>query len=180
MKKLIVILIAAFVPVFLIAQDTPLSSLYDRYVSQKGFETTEILPGSMSFEPGATADYPKLGEMIKDIEKIRIVKFDSGSGDADMDKFWKKIQKAAGDDIYTEVVTVNSDNEQVRIVMMKSASGNTREIALMAKSGKGVMLLTVTGDMNFSEMFSLENMKGLREMGELFMHQEGGCTHDAK
>lgn len=177
MKKLIVILMAALSPIFLIAQDTPLSSLYDRYANQTGFETTEILPGAMSFEPGTAAGYAQLGEMMKEIEKIRFVKSDSGSGH-EMEKFWKKILKAAGDDGYTEVVTVNSDDKQIRMVMMKSVSGNTREIGIIAKSDKGVVLLTVTGDMDFSKMFSPENMKGLREMAEHFMNEKGGCPHD--
>jgi hypothetical protein len=178
MKKLIVIAIAAFLPVFLSAQDTPLSSLYDRYVSDAGYNTTEILPGSMSFEWEATGDNTHIREMLKDIEKIRIVKYDAASGNADGEKLWKKIQKAAADDNYTEVVTVNADDVMVRVLMLKSPSGNTRELAMMEKDENGVMLLTVTGDMNFSEMFSPENMKSLKEMGEMFMDHKGGCSHD--
>jgi hypothetical protein len=177
MKKLIIIVIAAILPLFLGAQDTPLSSLYDRYVSDAGYSTTEILPGSMSFEWEAADENAQIREMMKDIKKIRIVKYENASGKTDQEKFWKKIQKAVGDESYTEVVTVNGDEIIVRILMLKGPTGNTREIAMMEKDEKGVMLMTVTGDMNFSEMFSPENMKVMRDMGEYFMQEKGGCSH---
>ncbi len=70
-------MIAAFLPVILTAQNTPLSSLYDRYASEPGFETTEILPGSMSFEWEKTAENDQVKEMMQNIESIRILKYKS-------------------------------------------------------------------------------------------------------
>ena len=178
MKKLIVIMIAVFVPAFLLAQNTPLSSLYDRYVSEPGFETTEILPGSMSFEWEKSVDNVQVKEMMQNIESIRILKYKAGTGNADQDKLWKKIQKTAGDSQYIEVVTVNAENTQVNIYMIKGTAGNTREVALLERDENGIMVLTVTGNMDFSAMFSPENMQSLREMGEYYMQNKGDCKPD--
>jgi len=180
MKKLIVIMIASFIPVLLSAQDTPLSSLYDRYVSESGFETTEILPGSMSFEWEQTQENPQIKEMLQNVKSVRIVKYKAESGVADMDKYWRKIRKTAGDEQYTEVVTVNSDDVQVYMYMLKGAAGTTREVALLEKDKNGVMMVTVTGNMDFSSMFSPENMQGLREMGEYYMKNKGDCKADGQ
>jgi len=70
MKKLIIIIVVAFVPVILLAQSTPLSSLYDRYVSEPGFETTEILPGSMSFDWEKTMDNAQVKEIMQNISPL--------------------------------------------------------------------------------------------------------------
>jgi hypothetical protein len=169
-------MITVMVPSFLLAQGTPLSSLYDRYVSEAGFETTEILPGSMSFEWEKTSDNASIREMMQNIESIRILKYKAGSGSIDLDKLWNKMRKTAGDDQYTEVVTVNSDKVQVNIFMMKGPGGNTREVALLEKDENGVMMVAVTGNMDFSSLFSPENMQSLREMGEYYLQHKTECT----
>jgi len=176
MKKLIFIMIVAFVPALLLAQGTPLSSLYDRYVSDPGFTTTEILPGSMSFDWEKTMDNGQVKEMLQDIESIRILKYKVDEKNTDQDKIWKKMQKAASDDLYTEVVNVNAEDVTVNIYIIKGLEGNTREIALMVKNKEGVMMATITGNMDFSKIFSADNMQSLREMGEYFMHNKGECN----
>ena len=80
MKKLIYILVIAFLPVFLMAQDTPLSSLYDKYVGDAGFESSEILPSNMSFEWEASGENASIREMMQHIDRIRISKYDFEKG----------------------------------------------------------------------------------------------------
>jgi len=179
MKKLIFVMMAAFIPVLISAQNTPLSSLYGRYVSESGFETTEILPGSMSFEWEQSQENPQIKEMLQNVESVRIVKYKAESGISDMDKYWRKIRKTAGDEQYTEVVTVNSNDVQVYMYMLKGPAGTTREIALLEKDKNGVLMLTVTGNMDFSSMFSPENMQSLREMGDYYMKNKGDCKPES-
>ena len=178
MKKMIVLLITAFIPAFLLAQNTPLSSLYDRYVIEPGFETTEILPGSTSFEWEKSTDMGQIKEMLQSIESIRILKYKADARKADQDKLWKKMQKTAGDSQYTEFVTVNAKKIQVNIYMIKGSAGKTREIAMLERDENGIVMLTVTGNMDFSAMFSPENMRSLREMGEYYMKNKGDCKPD--
>ncbi len=180
MKKLIVIMIAVLVPSFIIAQGTPLSSLYDKYSGEPGFKTSEIMPGSMSFAWEAETEHPQVKEMMKDIEKIRLIRYDAESSQASQDKIWKKIQKSASDDQYIEVMTVSSDDFQARLLMIRGTSGNTREVALVERDKNGIMLVTITGDMNFSEMFSMENVQSISEMAGYFLHEKGGCSHEEK
>jgi hypothetical protein len=180
MKKLIVLMIVAFVPAFLPAQNTPLSSLYDQYVTDAGFETTEILPGSMSFGWEKDENNVQMKEMMQNIESIRILKYKAGAGKIDQDKLWKKMQKTAADEQYQEVVTVNADNIHVNIYMIKGPEDNTREVAMLEKGENGIMMVTVTGKMDFSSMFSPENMKALHEMGEYYLQNKGDCSDHEK
>jgi hypothetical protein len=180
MKMLLVIMIAVLVPSFIIAQDTPLSSLYDKYSGEPGFKTSEIMPGSMSFAWEAEAEHPEVKEMMKDIEKIRLIRYNAENSQASQEKIWKKIQKSASDEQYIEVMTINADDVQARLLMIRGTSGNTREVALVERDKNGIMLITVTGNMNFSEMFSAENMQNIRKMAEHFIHEKGGCSNEDK
>ena len=175
MKKLIVLIIGSFIPAFLLAQTTPLSALYDRYVSKPGFETTEILPGSMSFEWEKNVDNSTFKEMMQNIESIRILKYKATEENNEQEKLWKKIEKASSEEQYKEVVTVNAENTSAKIFMLKEPAGNTREVALIAKNEEGITVMTVTGNMDFSAMFSVENMKHIREMAEYYMKNKGEC-----
>ncbi len=85
------------------------------------------------------------------------------------------MQKTAADEQYTEVVTVNAEKVRVNMFMMKGPDGNTREIAMLERDENGIMMVTVTGNMDFSEMFSPESMKSLREMGEYYLQNKGDC-----
>lgn len=178
MKKTVLFVIVALLSVTLKAQDTPLSALYDKFIGETGFETTEILPASMNFEWESAGENSTIREMMKDIEKIRISRYENDKGNGSQEKLWKKMQKAAGNELYTEVVTVNADKVQARILMLKGEPGITREIALMEKDDEGMLLMTMTGNMNFSQMFSPENMESLREMGDYFMQMKGSCPHN--
>jgi hypothetical protein len=169
MKKLIIIMIAAFVPAILVAQNTPLSSFYDDYQGKPGFETTEIHPDAMSFEGEKNVDNARIKELMQSVEAIRILKYKTESGTIKADKLWKKMQKTASDKQYKEAVTVDAENIRVNIYIMKGTEGKTREVAILGKNDKGIMLMTVTGNMDFSQIFSKENMKSLREMGEYYL-----------
>ena len=100
MKKLIVLMITAFVPIALLAQSTPLTSLHDRCINKPGFETTEIMPGALSFDWGKEVELSQVKEMMKSIDKIRILKYNSEPDNSGLDKLWKKMQKATADEAF--------------------------------------------------------------------------------
>lgn len=177
MKQLIIILLAVFLPGLLQAQETPLSSLYNNFIGDSGVEATEVLPGSTSFEWEKDMEMSQVKEMMQSIESIRIVKYKPDHGKSRLDKNWKKIEKAASDDRYKEVMSIYSDDVMVFLYMMKGDAGTTRELALLEKDSDGFMLLTMTGNMDFSSIFNHDNMQSLREMGEYFIKQKGGCEH---
>ena len=70
---------------------------------------------------------------------------------------------------------MNAENTSAKIFMLKEPAGNTREVALIAKNEEGITVMTVTGNMDFSAMFSVENMKNIREMAEYYMKNKGEC-----
>ncbi|HPI85789.1 MAG TPA: DUF4252 domain-containing protein [Bacteroidales bacterium] len=176
MKKLTLIILVAVLPVFAMAQKTPFTQLYDKYVSEPGIQTTQILPGSTSFEWEKTADNTAIREMLNSIESIRIMKIQSDSTKVSPEKIWKNMQKAASEDAYREILTISADKVQMRMLMLRGEEGRTREVALIAREGDGVFMMTMTGNMDFSSIFSPENMKNFREIGEYYLENHSGCN----
>jgi hypothetical protein len=175
MKKLIVLMIIAFVPVILLAQNTPMTAFYQKYADKPGYETSEIFPGSMSFEWEKNMNNTAIRDMLQRIESIRILKYKKGTENAGEDKFWKKMLKTARDGQYSEVANVNADNINVHVYMMKEPGGKTKEVDLLVKDQRGVTLVTVSGTLDFSILFSKENLHNLHEMAVYFMHNKVAC-----
>jgi hypothetical protein len=174
MKKLIALIAIIGMPVILLAQATPLSSFYSKYVSELGFETTEILPGSTSYDWEKNIDAEHVKDMVKDIESIRILEY-KGEGKYTTEKLWKKMSAAVEDDLYTEVVNVDAEDMQAALYLLKGSSGTYKEVALLAFEKEEVTLITVTGDIDFKEIFSPETMQSLRELGKYYMDGKDGC-----
>jgi len=177
MKNLIIILMTVMFPVVILAQETPLSSIYNQYNGKQGYSTSEILPGAMSFSWEKDVDITQVREMLKSINTIRIVKLNPESDKGNQEKLWKKVQKAASEDQYIEMINVSADNVMVRMYALKGDGNVTREVALAVKDDDGMMLATMTGNMDFTRLFTKENMLAFRELGEQLMELKGTCPH---
>lgn len=179
MKRIALFIMVACFPVILAAQDSPFSALIDRYSGNPGFESSVILPNSTSFEWEKEVDNSSVKEMMKGIEEISVLKYQAEGNRDVSEKFWKNIQKAASDQTYTELMNVNAEDVQVRICMIKGDGGTTKEVALAVNDKDRIILITMNGTMDFSSMFSQENLKGLSEMGAYFIENKGECdNHD--
>ena len=174
MKKLIAIFAVVIFPGFAIAQETPLSSLYTKFVSEPGFETTEILPGSTSYDWEESIESGHIKDMIKDIESVRILEY-KGEGKYNPDKLWKKMTSAVDNGMYTEVVNVGSDKEKAVVYMLKESNGVFREIALIARDDDGITMVTVTGNIDLKKIFSPETMESLHGLGKYYMKDHREC-----
>lgn len=177
MKNLILILMTVLLPVVILAQETPLSSIYSHYNGKAGYSTSEILPGAMSFSWEKDVDISQVKEILKSISSIRIVKLNPESDKGNQEKLWKRVQKAASEDQYIEMINVSADNVMVRMYALKGEGNVTKEIALAVKDNDGMMLATMTGNMDFTKLFTKENMQAFRELGGQLMEMKGSCPH---
>ena len=166
MKKLIMALVVSLVPLFIMAQDTPLSGLYDKYVSKSQYSAKEILPSAMNTKWEKDISGEAIKKVIDEVNSIRILSTDKGRHP--QKSLWKSISKSISEADYTQVLDVNSNKESIRIYYLKGMDGNMKEFALTMNKPSKVMLITVTGDMDMSTLFSKDLMQELKTLGENF------------
>jgi hypothetical protein len=171
MKKIIVILAGIIFPLALAAQDTPLSDIYDDFVSQPGYSTQEIIPSGTSTEWEKDLSGTTIREVMDQISSIRILSANGEEGGS-MKSLWKSVSKAASKADYFKLLEVSSDDESITLYGLKSFNGNMKEFALTLKEPEKVMLVTVTGEMDMSTFFSKDMMKDLKKLGENFHGKE--------
>ena len=180
MKNLLIVVVITLLPAIIWAQETPLASLYKDFSSKSGYKSSQIKPGAMNLKWDKTTEFPFFGDMLKSIESISIIQDKSGDGFLSGDKLWKKVRKVAADERYTELASANGDELSVRMFMMKGEQDVVKEAALCVKKDDYVILVAVSGNMNFSDLFNEENMQAMRKMGEFFMEHKGSCMHQEK
>lgn len=173
MKKLFAILIVLLAPVLLSAQDSPLYAVFAKYNGEKGFKSTEILPGSTSYDWEKNID-EHIMEMIRDIKAVRILQYE-GDGSYSTEKIWKKMISAADNKVYTEVASVNTEEVKARLYIQKGPDGTCSEIALIAGANEGVALITISGTIDLSKVMSPETIKSLMEVSKTCMKDKGQC-----
>jgi hypothetical protein len=177
MKKMVIMIMIAFIPAIMIAQGTPLTAVYDKYDNAEDFTAIELNPAAMSFEWASDSTLDQVKEMMKSIEMIRILNYNSEEEEKAGEKIWKKMQKAASDELYTEVLIVNADDIRLQVYMIKGVGGKTSEVAILGKYEERIIMATMTGNMDFSQMLSEANMKNFAEMAAYFMEHKGFCEH---
>lgn len=167
------ILVVLLVPFFLFAQDTPLSSLFDKYVEVPGFSTTEIKTSEVTFEWEQEENTEHIREVLDGIESIRILKIDEDSEDIKISprKFYEKVKKAIGKDDYVEVITVSDGDEDVNLYFLKDGE-LLREAALIVHEGSDITLITITGKMDPSMLMNKETIRGLNSLKEFYVDEK--------
>lgn len=176
MKKMIFILAGMIFPLWLAAQDTPLSRLYDSYVSKPGFSTQEMLPSAMNTMWDADSTAAPLRSIMNQIDRIRIISTEEGRKSA-VKALKKNIAAAASDADYIKMMEVSSDDESISFYGLKNNStGNMKEFALAITEEDEATLITVTGDIDMSSFFSEELMESMKGMGMNF--HGGKCSKE--
>jgi hypothetical protein len=171
--KRTVILFTLLVPLFLFAQDTPLSALFDKYVEVPGFSTTEIKTSEVSFEWEQEEGTEQIREVLDGIESIRIINMDEESQDMKIspDKFYSRIKKAIGQEDYVEVITVSDGDEDVNLYFLRDGE-MLREAALVVHEKNDVSLITITGNMDPSMLMRKETIKGLNSLKNFYVEKK--------
>jgi hypothetical protein len=153
------LLIAVAFPAFIMAQNSAVDKLFNKYKGKEGVTTVQISPEifqimkAMEVEDIEEHDIP-----FDKISSVKILTIEDGEGFEGVN-FYKEIQNELDVNDFAEIMTVDDGGETVRM-WMKADQGNVHEFLLIV-GGDDNVLIYVTG--NF-------NMKDLEGLAESFDH----------
>lgn len=176
MKKLLIMLAGVILPLAFFAQDTPLSSVFDKYADKSGFETQEIIPSQTSMEWEKDTETNALRQIMNKISSVRIINSKEGKNSS-RKSMRKEISDAVEKADYIDLMTVKSDNESIRLFALKVDSRSIREFALFIDGDEEVMLITVTGDIDMSLIDLGEVMGDMKKLGKEYKGEKE-CTKE--
>jgi len=153
MKKVIVFVLAIAFPGFLMAQNSAVDKLFQKYQGKKGITTVNISPelfqmvNAMGIEELEEQDFP-----MDKVSSVKILTIEEEEGWEGVN-FYEEIKNELNVDDFVEVLTVNDGDEVVRM-WMKADKDAVKEFLLIV-GGDDNVLIYITGDFSMKELEAL-------------------------
>ena len=155
MKRVFFIVLAIAFPAFLMAQNSAVDKLFNKYKGKEGVTTVQISPEL--FQIVKAMEIEEIDEHDIPFDKIASVKILTIEDEEEWDgvNFYKEIQKDLDVSDFAEVLTVDDGGETVRM-WMKADKAKVSEFLLIV-GGDDNVLIYITGN------FNLNDLEGLAE-----------------
>jgi hypothetical protein len=153
MKKIVLMFAVLAVPVILLAQNSAIDKLFNKYRGQEGVTTVQISPElfqivkAMEIEDIDKHDIP-----LDKIASIKILTIEDGEGFEGVN-FYDEVKNELDVSDFAEVITVDDGDETVRM-WMKTEKEAVMEFLLIV-GGDDNVLIHITGN------FTMKDLEGL-------------------
>lgn len=143
MKKLLIFIIC-LIPLFGMAQKSPVDKLFDKYANKKGLTTVNIsgaLLGLASQIDNQSAE----AKMLSDLDGVRILAVDDDDLNREVD-FYKELENDGffKNHDYEVLMEVTEENEVVRFFARSTGNGKFSELLLVV-GGDDNALISIRG-----------------------------------
>ena len=167
MKKVILNLFAFIFPVMLIAQNTPVDELFDKYSGKEGFTSVYITSYMFSMFTDIETNDPEFDELMKNLKGIKILATDeSYNGNAN---FYKEIIDKIPMSKYKELMVIKEKDQDVKF-LINEKDGKIIELLLIAGGKDENVLISIKGNIdlkNISKLSKSMNINGLEHLEEI-------------
>lgn len=152
MKKIILNLVLLLIPFYIMAQNSPVDELFDKYSGKEGFTSVYITSYMFSMFSEMESDDPEFDELVKNLTGIKILATDkSYSGNANF---------------YTEIINKLPLSEYKELMVIKEKDQNVKFL-INEKNGKIIELLLIAGGKNENTLISIQGNIDLKNISKL-------------
>ncbi len=174
MKKIILLLAVPFLIVSqLMAQDSPIQLLVDKYSEKKGVTTVVISKDMLKLLGGFGQDKDSnaMSQALANVQGLTILKYTAASADDNLaEKIYKDIMGTIPMKDYNEIMKIKKNGKKVSLLQRKdSGIGN---MLLIVNEEDKVVLISLDGSINveaFSKIaksLNVDALKGAEEDGD--------------
>ena len=167
MKKILIILVIAILPILAIAQNTPVDELFDKYSGQEGITSVYITSYMFSLFTDLETDDPDFDELIKNLKGIKILATDdSYPGKVD---FYKEIIGKLPMSEYNELMVIREKDQIVKF-LLNEKDGKIIELLIIAGGADENAIISIQGNIdlkNISKLSKSMNISGLEHLEEI-------------
>jgi len=162
MKKLVLILIVALAPALANAQNSAVEKLFKKYGGQDGFTTVTINSGLLKMAAEFTDEEDGM-EVLNSINSIKILAQEGGESS----NFYDEVKSLLKSNSYEELMTVNSDDEDV-VFLVKKDGKTITELLLVVGGDDENAVIYIAGNMNMKDLAKIG--KSINVHDDAFAH----------
>ena len=158
MKRLFLIILTVAFPALMMAQNSAVEKLFNKYKGKEGVTTVQISPElfqmvkAMDIEEVEEHDIP-----LEKITSVKILTIEDATGYEGVN-FYDEIKNDLNVNDFKEVMTVDDGGETVRMWM--KVNDNTLSEFLLIVGGDDNVLIYITGDFNMNDLEGLAESMG--------------------
>ena len=158
MKRLFVIILTVAFPALMMAQNSAVEKLFNKYKGKEGVTTVQISPElfqmvkAMEIEEVEEHDIP-----LEKITSVKILTIEDETGYEGVN-FYDEIKNDLNVNDFKEVMTVDDGGETVRMWM--KVNDTTLSEFLLIVGGDDNVLIYITGDFNMNDLEGLAESMG--------------------
>jgi len=164
MKKIMVSLLLVLSSVFVMAQNTAVDQLFEKYADKDGFTTVSISKAMFSLFASENESKDQFNQAVKGLESIRILAPDSAIQAQMKGKlnFYNEICKNLPMPQYEELMSVKEKDQVFKMLIRKKGSVITE--FLMIGGGNDNVLICITGNIDLKSISKLSKAMDIEGM----------------
>jgi len=174
MKKLVITMAAiVFATTTALNAQTAIDHLYQKYAGEKGFTSINISPEMFGFL--SSTDMSDSSEKAQETQNVMqqlsglkmLVYEPEGSKNQDFLDEVKTLSKSKG---YTEIMSVDSEDEIVKFLAKKGKDGKILELLMVVLDDEEAVVMSMTGDLDMktisqiSKSLDIDGMENLEKI----------------
>lgn len=144
MKKLLAVL-AIVMPMALLAQQTPVDKLFDKYANQDGFTTVNISGTLLGFAAQMGDEDDETSDMLSSVKGIRVLTVDDSALNKKLD-FYQELEDGGlfKNKSFEVLMEVTEKDEVVRFIAKDMGNGNVSDFLLVV-GGDDNVIISISG-----------------------------------
>ena len=152
MKKLVTCFAIILAGTVLIAQNTAIDDVFEKYAGKEGFTTVYISKNLFDLVAEIEHEDEEVNEVVSKLETIRILAVDRCEKPEGIN-FYEEVMESLPKNEYEELMTVKEKDQDV-IFLVKEKNGIISELLLLV-GGEDNALISIVGDIDINQIHKL-------------------------
>ncbi|MEJ2595232.1 MAG: DUF4252 domain-containing protein [bacterium] len=153
---------------------TAIDDLYKKYAGKSGFTSINISPEMFSMlstmDMNDSSEKAKEAQnMIEQLSGLKMLVYEAEEGQTD-EAFMKEIRTLSNSSGYTELMSVDEENEVVKFLAKKDDDGKISELLMIVLEESEAVVMSMTGHLDMKSISQISKsleIEGLENLDEL-------------
>ena len=173
MKKLIVTVmtLAAMLVIHTLSAQTTIDALYQKYAGEDGFTSINISPEMFGLISGfdmedSSESAKETKSVVEQLTGLKMLVYEPKEGQSN-EAFLNEIRTLSKAKGYTEMMSVDSEDEIVKFLAKKGSEGRISEMLMIVLDDEEAVVMSMTGSLDMKSISKISNSLDIDGMDKL-------------
>ncbi|HAM09210.1 MAG: hypothetical protein A2X05_06485 [Bacteroidetes bacterium GWE2_41_25] len=165
MKKLLTVLLAFCLTIFVNGQRSPVDEIFEKYSEREGFSVVYISGKMFNMFSELDKTTNNKDKVISNLKSIRILSVEDSTLNESVN-LYKELEKKLDLSVYEELMVTKSGKNTTKFLTIQKGD-IIKELLVITGGPAGNSLISIKGDMNLKALSELSKDTGIQELEEL-------------